>query len=558
MTATPFVHQEDGIRWLIERETTPMKFGAECFVYGGLLCDNMGMGKTLQLTQLIVRRPQQRTLIVTPLSVLGQWRDCLFANAPGFTIYVCISRKTAKIVRRAGATDGAECLIASIPATTPTIVLASYGQVMIPAASARTGAKPFPDSVWDRIILDEAHTIKNSKTQTFGSVHELRATPTTARWAVTGTPVQNRIGDVYSLFGFIGVPDQLLRHKSIPAANWLFAKLAIRRTVADLTEEQVAIIQFPEAFVSHESVVVYETEEEAEFYGRITRDIMSQFERLARYPDQRLAARCRLELINQLRYLAIHPQVYVHAVNNQRKNQDQELYPDWTGTVTKNLDVMRLVEQFRTEGKSFVMFTHFTEEMVQFEDAISALGYTVFKIHGGQSASAREEEIARSRQGSSSGSSSSRDEIAAILEGRLPAELAAHISEYATPLQAMLIHIRAGGAGLNLQHFSNIIIPSPDWNPAAEEQAIGRCHRIGQKMRVNVYRFFIGEVQNVIDQIELYMRRRQEEKLEIAEAIITPDVAVETTPEGVKLVRMIGTRVTKTSATKIVVAKRED
>lgn len=539
--AIAYAHQEEGIRWLLERESVPFRFGPDAFLYGGLLCDDMGMGKTLQLVQLIIRRPQPYTLIVGPLAVLGQWRDCLLPHLPPeWGLFMGISR-TACVSQ-----TGTKLPISTMSRNS--ILLASYGQVMIPKGAE---GLPMEGITWNRIILDEAHTIKNSKTQTFGSVDMLSTTPTCAKWAVTGTPVQNRLEDIYSLFKFIGVPGKLLRRKSVAAAQWLFGRLALRRTVADLSPEAIATIKFPEAFVSHESIVAYETEEEEEFYRRVTGAILKEFERLARYPNQQEAARCRLELINQLRFLAVHPNVYIHAVNKQRPGFE---YPVWTGTVTKQNDVMKLVEEFKREGKSFVLFTHFNEELLQFEAGFKELGYAVFKVHGEQSAAEREREIAKSRRGCGGANCG---EIVRLLENKLPTDVAMEIAEYASPLQAMLVHIRAGGAGLNLQHFSNIIIPSPDWNPAMEAQAIGRCHRIGQKTRVSVHRFYIREVEGAMEQIEAQMKTRQEEKIAIAAAVVTPATA-ETTEEGVKLIRMIDKKTGTGKGTKTVVVEKAD
>ena len=144
---------------------------------------------------------------MSPLAVMGQWRDCILPHIATceHRLYICESRTTCRATE-----NGTKIPITAISRNS--IVLASYGQIMVP----KTGdAMPFPGITWDRIILDEAHTIKNSKTQTFESVGLLGTHKNTAKWAVTGTPLQNRLDDIYALFQFVGVPTKILRHRNI-------------------------------------------------------------------------------------------------------------------------------------------------------------------------------------------------------------------------------------------------------------------------------------------------------------------------------------------------------
>lgn len=371
------------------------------------------------------------------------------------------------------------------PNGAPCVLTTTYGRVK-PLTRMRaqeeiiSGAAPLATVSWDRIVLDEGHAIKNPAALQTTRMKRLRRADGAAAWVLTGTPLQNKLSDLFSLFEFVGV-DFTAVHKDERAAALVWRAKALRRTMQDVPRAVRDSMAYPSedyAVFTHD--VVYRSDKEAEFYRAASGTIARQLRDLDDYADRREAAQHRLLLVSFLRMLAVHPQIYVAACNKQRIGAGIGEWPAWAGRVSKQEQVMELVCSWRDAGTSFVLFTHFTAELLFFREALQALGFTVLYIDGSQSAAKRFAVIAQSRV------------------------LAARGTQH-----ALLIQIHAGGAGSNIQHISHVIIPSPSWTPSAEAQAIARCHRMGQTERVQVHRFVLAEVNEAAEQIERYILSKQ-------------------------------------------------
>src|SRR6056300_50991 len=168
-------YQHEGVMWMLNMENQ------ESGPKGGFLCDEMGLGKTVQLVATILGNPKPRTLIVVPKSIITQWVEEINRFAPHLTINIF---------------DGPERRIKETDVTlAPYTLLTTKGG----SVDAKT---PLHMVQWDRVILDEAHEIRNKKSKLFKSVCRLQ---TQIKWIVTGTPVFNSMEDFVSLCTFLGL-----------------------------------------------------------------------------------------------------------------------------------------------------------------------------------------------------------------------------------------------------------------------------------------------------------------------------------------------------------------
>ena len=166
-------HQEDGVKWMNQMEN--QLNGPK----GGFLCDEMGLGKTIQTIATILKNPKKHTLIVVPKTLVPQWKSEINKFAPGLDVLM-YDGKT-----KMGDTNGISLY---------DIVVTSY-----PTVCSKTST--LHSISWDRVVLDEAHEIRNRKTRTFKKINTLKSS---IRWIVTGTPVFNTMEDFVSLCEFIG------------------------------------------------------------------------------------------------------------------------------------------------------------------------------------------------------------------------------------------------------------------------------------------------------------------------------------------------------------------
>lgn len=405
-------YQEDGVKWMLAMEN--QKTGPR----GGFLCDEMGLGKTIQIIATVLHNPKPLTLVVAPKTIVTQWSIEIAKFAPGLSVLVY---------------DGPDRTRDINDFTKADIVICPYSMLYSKTTLIH-------HVKWSRVVLDEAHEIRNRQTRTFKGAIKLKSE---IHWAVTGTPVFNSMEDFVSLCMFIGFSKSTVQamHKDIKDIYIL------RRTKAD------GILEIPYCHFENIELDMYEEEKilyEEAFLGaqeRI-RDIMrSSISQVSRNMHI-------LECLLRVRQVMIWPQLYLDGV--AKKEECERTV--WQ-TSSNKMDTLYRYVNMHPDEKT-VVFCQYKGEM---DKVCSLFDGKTFRIDG----------------------TLNKDERHA----RLEQFKCAHQSSI------LVIQIKCGGVGLNVQCATRVYIMAPSWNPSTELQAIGRCHRSGQRNEVHVKKFTYNDTQ---------------------------------------------------------------
>ena len=492
MKATPFPlkpHQIDGLRWLLKTEC---RTGHK----GGLLCDDPGLGKTIQLAALMKAHPVRLTLIIVPVAVVNQWYLVMEKMFDASAIYLHTGNNRVTTQQEL-----------HIKLATTSVVITTMGTIVRNKTSFNNNVDATLNKLkWGRVIVDEVHYIRNSKTKLFKACGALCATH---KWGLTGTPIQNSEKDLTSLLKFVGISNDTITQvtKSSDGDKPNLQKYILRRTKKIIIDDH----SIPSDYRIINHVCGFHTDIEQRIYSKINENVIEALS--GSEPPSSFEL---LELIIRLRQAVIDPRITIKALRKKFAGIGSN-WPQMTGQSTKMLALMKVIKEVK--GMSLV-FCHFRDEMQLIKQNLHSAG---IKSH--------------------------------IYDGRLNTTQRHNLLELYTPktetikfngkiLQlkstgplVLIIQIKAGGVGLNLQQFKNIFIVSPDWNPANEIQAIGRAHRIGQRDDVVVHKFTIvsnakyEETDSTGKKIKLYtiderIMNRQRYKREIMTTILDDSTLV--------------------------------
>jgi SNF2 family DNA or RNA helicase len=439
-------YQLEALSWMLMREL-------DTGIKGGFLCDEMGLGKTVEIISTLLGNPCGKTLIVVPKSIISQWEEEIEHFAPNLKVLIYDRSKTI----------GEEY----------DIILAPYS-LMIEKGKDKGHRTCFHDRVWDRVVLDEGHEIRNPKSKTFRSLSSI---PARIRWVVTGTPIFNSLKDFVTLSMFLGFPKVVVQGQYEAVQK----KFVLRRTKQDFPD----VIKIPRCEFENVEIDMY-PEEEA-----LYRDVYETGQQTVKDLYKLHGAQINmhtmhiLECLLRCRQAMIHPQIYLNGI--ARKTETEAL--EWEHGSKKFETLLRCVQEHPTE-KSLV-FCQFTSEMNILHEMFDDEGITVFRLDG--SVSSEDRKIQRQNFTKTSGGC------------------------------VFLIQIKAGGVGLNLQTATRVYITSPSWNPATELQAIARAHRTGQQKTVYVKKFVTKGGGEEWGSVEESIACLQDEKSRVCAELLNDD-----------------------------------
>jgi SNF2 family DNA or RNA helicase len=422
-------HQAEGIEWMLNQEMNGCEVVPDTpLVRGGILGDEMGLGKTIQSLALIVNSKVSKTLIITPLAVRKQWEDAaLRCNLNVFT-----AEKEWKI-------HGNDLF------SRKTVFLAHYEKVV-------SDFSLFHDMGFGRVILDEAHRIRNLKTVTATKIFQIKAAH---RWALTATPIVNDMDDAVAYLKFIGCPVRDTNSWQSEYQSWI-PKVYMARTLDEC--EAPAGLTMPPVPIVETRLLDIKNETEKELYDGIISNIESKWRNAQRANGQEYTL-LLLMILLRLRQVSVHPDIYVKA-------REKEAF-GWSGPVfhqpSRKFDEVALLLREGYETKKshrWIIFCQFKEEIVMLKEFLKGFPFvgSVLEYHGSMNLNERQDMIEKSKIVSPD-----------------------HLQD------VFLIQLQSGGTGLNLQHYNRIIFISPWWTAALLNQAVGRAVRIGQTEVVKIY-----------------------------------------------------------------------
>ena len=397
------------------------------YEFGGILADEMGLGKTIQTIAFLLSEKNKKSIIITPTSLIYNWRSEFEKFAPTMKIKVVHGNKEDRIFTKEEIEEF-------------DVLLTTYGTL-------RNDYDLYENIKFDFCIIDEGQNIKNPLSQSSEVVKELNAK---VKFALTGTPIENNLIELWSLFDYI-LPGYLyskrkFQDKFIKAEKGseelkkLIKPFILRRLKSDVMSELPDKIE--------KRFLIEMTEEQKKVYKAYVDDVKIKMKEKDFTKDKITI----FSYLTKLRQLTLDPSILIDG---------------YTGGSGKIDVTVELVENFIKENHKILLFSQFTSVLDSIKNILEAEGIECFYLDGSTKASERVQLV---------------NEFNA-----------------SDKVKIFLISLKAGGTGLNLTSADVVIHFDPWWNPAIEDQATDRAHRFGQK--------------NVVEVIKLISKGSIEEKI---------------------------------------------
>ncbi|WP_344880959.1 DEAD/DEAH box helicase [Allokutzneria multivorans] len=455
-------YQLRGLRWLDRMSSLGL---------GACLADDMGLGKTITVIALHLHRAATApTLVVCPASLMGNWEREIARFAPGTPV-----RRFHGGNRTLDGADGG-------------FVLTTYGTM-------RLDSELLAAHEWDLVVADEAQHVKNHRSSTAKALREI---PSAARVALTGTPVENSLAELWAILdwttpgllgglsAFRGRWAKRIEGERDQAVAERFARLIAPFLLRRRKSDPGIAPELPPKTETDHSVPL--TKEQAALYEAVVRETMAEIAEVGGMTRRGLI----IKLLTSLKQVCNHPAHYLA--------EDASRLAGRSG----KLDLLEeLLATILAEGGSVLVFTQYVAMARLLESHLAARGVSARLLHGGTPVAARDELV--------------KD----FQDGKIP---------------VFLLSLKAAGTGLNLTRADHVVHFDRWWNPAVEEQATDRAYRIGQTRPVQVHRFVSeGTIEDRI--AEMLTAKR-----ELAEAVLSGGESALTELSDVELANLVELR----------------
>ena len=480
-------YQRDGVEWLLSNE---LRMDSPFGIKGGFVADEMGLGKTIMMIGLCYANFKNKTLIVVPPVLIDQWYKQIY-RLTGHKCVVYHGKNKKKINENINILKDAAVKI----------VLCSYDAISIKVdkndknkkfkenetdstavttsliSSSSNQVSVLHGITWGRVIFDEAHHLRNKKTTRFLGAKILRSN---IKWLVSGTPVQNKKQDFYALCSLINLPvsycrepsnlDEIsrffiLRRTKKQVGIDLDDAIDTRKVVSWKNSSELLLAKEIHSAFSFANVILREENENENENGNENGKIGVDGDEKTTVDSHELIdvmlerGYGKLPLLLRARQSCIYPKMMQNKIQFFKNlgliKDNDDIYDDAMKSSSKLDSVVEAILLRRGNGNGKLVFCHFSEEMnvisKRLLEADPALNIGILD-----------------------GKTTMRKRTKMIEEKK----------------DVLIMQIQTGCEGLNLQdNYSEIYFVSPHWNPYVEDQAIARCHRIGQKKPVYVWRF---------------------------------------------------------------------
>ena len=412
--------------------------------FGGILADEMGLGKTIQVIAFLVYKKNKRSLVVTPTSLIYNWKEEFEKFAPSLNVGVIHGSKSVrnKILDNKEEYD---------------ILLTTYGTI-------KNDMEFYKNEIFDYCIIDEAQNIKNPKAQNTKIIKEINAK---VKFALTGTPIENSLIELWSIFDFI-MPGYLFDEKK-------FKKKFVNRSENEIEELKSLIKPFILRRLKKDVITELPEKIEKKYYVPMT-------------SEQKLAYKNYMKEVKLKLKTGENDNITIFSYLTRLRQICQDpilVNKDYTGDSGKLNVALEIIEEVIEDNNKMLVFSQFTSVLKKIEEELN---------------------IREIKNKYLDGSTSAKERI----------KLVSEFNESKEP-EIFLISLKAGGTGLNLTSAKFVMHMDPWWNPAIEDQATDRAHRIGQKNIVEVIKLVAK------DTIEEKIIELQEDKREIINSVMSDD-----------------------------------